>query len=123
MELKVAATRLLPEIHGRLVAKAEAESTSLSEYLERLVLQDLDASDAADANPVVALLNKHHAEQMELISRTGELTFRTRAAFVNFLLLWSQLVAGKIEAKQLDFAKWCEDSITGQERSDDGNRL
>jgi hypothetical protein len=114
MDMKTATTRLVPEVHAQLVARAESSGRSVSEHLERLVLQDLDGASTPVGEALVELLNKHHAEQLDLTSKLGELVFQTRVSFYNFALLWTQIAAGKIDVKQFDWPRWAEENLVAR---------
>lgn len=119
---KTAATRLVESVHAQVTARATEQGVSVSEYLEQLVLRDLEQVGEAEttaagrgvevlAGDVVELLRKQHAELLELTNKLGELAYGTRVAFFNFALLWSQVVAGKVDAKNFDWARWAEDHL------------
>lgn len=121
--MKPAATRLVEEVHARMVERVEAQGTSIAEYLENLVLADLagggdanssaeEGSEAPSPEAGAARSNEQHAELLALIHKLGELTFLTRASFFNFVLLWARLEAGDLDPKKFDWRTWCEEQLS-----------
>lgn len=124
MATKTATTHLAEDAHGLLSTRAKERGMSVSQYLERLVLDDLSnarrGGESAENGGVAGivslrtLLRRNQEESLQLIEKLGSLVFETRAAFVNFVLVYAQVASGSIDPKRFDWRKWAEDNIVAK---------